>query len=974
MKKLFACLCVLTAILIGVVGCSVNSSEIVRPNEVQLDWAEAEIGVLIHFDMPVFVPEYNFREWGTHPDPSVFNPSSLDTDQWMETASKLGAKYAVLVAKHCSGFSLWPTEAHEYSVKNCPWKDGKGDIVADFIASCKKYGIKPGIYASTTANGFLHVDNPGLVQEGSPVTQEEYNAIVTKQLTELWSNYGDLFEIWFDGGVLSPKEGGADVLSLVKELQPKAIAFQGPYGHENLIRWVGNEHGTAPDPCWATADSTTNSDGVRVVEGLTGRPDAPFWCPGESDFTLRYNRSFQGGWFWTGGQDDLLFSTDELMEKYETSVGRNTNMLLGMVIDDRGLVPDADIQRITEFGDAIRQRYGNPVAGTSGNKKELLLKLKNPTMVDRLVIQEDISEGERVLAWHVEGVRPDGSTITICQGTNIGHKRIAKFEPVELTSLKLMVDDSKAGPRIRNFAVFASDSPRIVNIINFIRYTEPRSEAITEKVLYETVLSQAKDLRSKNLTGTYLLQYDALIDPSYQALMKEEIDRGCEVGAWWEITQPHVEAAGYTWRGRFPWDWHANVGFSVGYTQEERERLVDVYMEKFKDIFGFYPKSVGSWFIEAGTLAYLHDKYGIEASCSCKDQIGTDGYTIWGGYWNGGYYPSRENAYMPAQTPEGGIGIPIFRMLGCDPIYQYEAGLGGSVQSVVTLEPVYKGGGGNPEWVDWFFRMFTREPHMGYNYVQVGQENSFTWDAMEKGFVCQTDRLVELRDKGKVRIETLGQTGRWFKEKYKVTPPSSVITTEDYLGNGRQTLWFNSRYYRTNLLWEDSSLKFRDIHLFDENLRSEYLDHPDTLSILHYETLPILDGCLWSNSDNLAGLRFVTPGFDGGNPVFSSDNEKIQVVTWPSKDGKGRFIISFTEKSIEIRSENMTSKWSLDLFTAPGVKLPFTDITDKAIRASYRGFEYGVALAQGSVEDLREQDGEISLRLRPKGDRIVLLL
>ena len=100
--------------------------------------------------------------------------------------------------------------------------------MADFIASCKKYGIKPGIYASTTANGFLHVDNPGIVQEGSPVTQEEYNAIVTKQLTELWSNYGDLFEIWFDGGVLSPKEGGADVLSLVKELQPKAIAFQGP--------------------------------------------------------------------------------------------------------------------------------------------------------------------------------------------------------------------------------------------------------------------------------------------------------------------------------------------------------------------------------------------------------------------------------------------------------------------------------------------------------------------------------------------------------------------------------------------------------------------------------------------------------------------------------------------------------------------------------------------------------------------------
>ena len=122
-------------------------------------------------------------------------------------------------------------------------------------------------------------------------------------------------------------------------------------------------------------------------------------------------------------------------------------------------------------------------------------------------------------------------------------------------------------------------SPRIVNIINFIRYTEPRSEEPLEEVLYQTVVSQAEDLRSKDLIGTYLLQYDALIYPPYQELMKEEIARGCEVGAWWEITQPHVEAAGMTWRGRFPWDWHAHVDFSVGYTQPEREKLVDVYME-----------------------------------------------------------------------------------------------------------------------------------------------------------------------------------------------------------------------------------------------------------------------------------------------------------------------------------------------------------------------------------------------------------
>ena len=444
----------LTVLAMLLAACTGTHNAVVTPGERQLEWADAEIGVLIHFDMPVFDDTYNFRRWGTHPDASAFNPSDLNTDQWLETARSLGAKYAVLVAKHCSGFSLWPTEAHDYSVRNCPWKQGQGDVVADFVASCRKYGIRPGIYASTTANGYLHVDNPGYIREGSPVTQQQYNAIVVKQLTELWTNYGELFEIWFDGGVLSPREGGADVLGLVQKLQPQTVLFQGPFGHPNLIRWVGNEQGTAPDPCWATADSTTTADGTRVVSGLNGRADAPFWCPGESDFTLRYNSSYQGGWFWHAGEDSLMFSVDELMQKYETSVGRNTNMLLGMVIDDRGLVPDADVQRIGAFGEAIRRLYGTPLATTSGRGTTLTLKLTTPTVCDRLILQEDIAHGERVLAWHVEGMAADGTVHTLVSGTNIGHKRIARFAPVALTSLRLVIDEQKAAPRIRTFQVF----------------------------------------------------------------------------------------------------------------------------------------------------------------------------------------------------------------------------------------------------------------------------------------------------------------------------------------------------------------------------------------------------------------------------------------------------------------------------------------------------------------------------------------
>ncbi len=515
-------------------------------------------------------------------------------------------------------------------------------------------------------------------------------------------------------------------------------------------------------------------------------------------------------------------------------------------------------------------------------------------------------------------------------------------------------------------------TPRIVNIINFVRYTEPRIDAVTEEVLFETVRSQAEDLRSKNLVGTYLLQYDALIDSSYQALMKEEIARGCEVGAWWEITQPHVEAAGLSWRGRFPWDWHAHVGFSVGYTAAERELLADVYMEKFKEIFGTYPKSVGSWFIEAGTLAYLYDKYGIEASCNCRDQVGTDGYTLWGGYWNGGYYPSRENAYMPAQTVSGGIGVPVFRMLGSDPIYQYEAGVGGVVQSVATLEPVYLEGGGNPEWIDWFFRMFTEEPHLGYNYVQVGQENSFTWAAMARGFVCQTERLVKLREEGRVRIETLGETGRWFKERYPLTPASSVVTTEDTRDGGRKTLWFNSRNYRANLLWEGTSLKVRDLHVFDEHLRSEYLDTPDTLSVFRYETLPLVDGCLWSSRERMAGLYFIAPDFEGGDPEFLGSGDAQQVV-WPSSDGKSRFVMTLTEDGMEIVRKGRKGEWCLELSVDPGAELPFTDIAGGSVRARHQGMEYGMTVSSGTVEDLRGEGGGAVLRIRPAGNRIVLL-
>jgi alpha-L-fucosidase len=432
----------------------VKQQELVIPTKAQIEWADAEIGALICYDIMVFQPEFDFRrDMGKHPDPALFNPSEISTDQWIEAVSAAGAKYAILTAKWCTGHCLWPTKAHEYSIKNSPWKKGEGDLVSDFITSCKKYGLKPGIYYSTAANGYLGVDNPGKVVSGDPEEQKRYNEIVVKQLTELWTEYGDMFEVWFDGGVLPADKGGIDILSMLRKYQPEAIAFQGPFGYENNIRWVGNEIGVAPYPCWATADSSTSSSGVIEIKGLNGNPDGLFWCPGEADFPLRWNSSFQGGWFWKKGEDHMLFTLDELMVKYDYTVGRNTNMLIGVVIDDRGLVPDPDVTRLKEFGHAMKQRFSNKLGVSKGKGKEFVIDLRPGQKVNCVIISEEIQYGERIRKYQLEGMK-ENVWVKISEGESVGHKRIENFPADAYTKIRLSVTDYKKTPIIKTFECY----------------------------------------------------------------------------------------------------------------------------------------------------------------------------------------------------------------------------------------------------------------------------------------------------------------------------------------------------------------------------------------------------------------------------------------------------------------------------------------------------------------------------------------
>lgn len=523
----------------------------------------------------------------------------------------------------------------------------------------------------------------------------------------------------------------------------------------------------------------------------------------------------------------------------------------------------------------------------------------------------------------------------------------------------------------------SADSPRIINIINFIRQTDYRVEN-AEELLFGAVQEQVKLLNKYQMPATFLLQYDALINPLYQELLKNELNADSEVGCWFEITQPHVEAAGLKWRGEHSWVSHANIAFSTGYTPEEREKLVDVYMAKFKEIFGKYPASAGSWFIDSYSLGYMYDKYKIVASCNCKDQIGTDGYTLWGGYWNQAYYPSRLNAYMPAQTTENQIPVPVFRMLGSDPIYQYDHSIGGGRQGVESLEPVYPRSGMDKGWVEYFLESIVNQPALAFNYAQAGQENSFTWAGMQKGLEMQIPIFDTLRKSDKIRVETLQQSGAWFKENFAVTPSTAVTTLTDIRNEGNKSVWFNSRYYRTNLLWEGKSFRFRDIHLFDEKFESVYFKKAGTGNQFFYFTLPVVDGNRWSTVDQKAGLRIMQLTDGTKTEVLLDD----PIVTEPSKDvlqvicsdEKGnKFTLVFKEGQFEVSCQTSDSgfDWVLELTTAPGAELPFRSVQGNKAEAEFNNFNYSIRCKEGEFAETDPSSGSV-FRLVPANNTLVI--
>ena len=521
-------------------------------------------------------------------------------------------------------------------------------------------------------------------------------------------------------------------------------------------------------------------------------------------------------------------------------------------------------------------------------------------------------------------------------------------------------------------------SPRIVNIYNFVRNSDSRIQN-SQDVLFEATEQQIRLLKDAELPATWALQFDALINPRYQKLLKEQLGPRDDVAAWWELPRPLVEKAGLKWRGRFDWDWAANVGFSPGYTPEERRKLVDVYMAEFKSIFGYYPRTVGSWYIDEITLAYLVERYGIVASCNCKDQVGTDGYTLWGGYWNQAYYPSRLNAYMPAQTKAGQLDVPVFRMLGSDPIYQH-----GTTPGLYSLEPVYPRSGGSSNWVAWFMNNLIQQPALAFGYTQAGQENSFGWQAMKDGLTRQVALFAEEAKAGKIEVQTLAQTGQWFKKQFPLTPATAVVALDDWRHENRKTVWYDSRFYRANMLWQDGTFFIRDLHCFDENLTSPTHDVALTASSLAYYTLPIVDTALSSPSHGewpgmwpviLSSQQDTSHMSTEGQPVVTEMNASTLRVQQPLRGG-GAVSVFFSETAITLTASDSSGKplsWVCNLVTGVQKNAPEVSVTSSAIRYRYAGRAYELRLPPGAGSCQRLANGDIRLIPDPAGKLTLLL-
>jgi alpha-L-fucosidase len=411
------------------------------------------LGVVYHFDLPVYLPG-GWTATRKTLDPRLYNPARLDTDQWLELARAMGARYAIFTATHFNGFLQWQSDVYPYGLKQAAWRGGKGDLVADFVESCRRCGIEPGIYLSCHRNAYWNVWGHRVNWGKGGDRQADFARIGERMTEELCSRYGPLVELWYDAGLLHPKDGGPDVLPVVERHQPDVVFYHSPQRRDH--RWIGNESGVAGDPCWATMpdlDSAEKAHHRRIPNArellFHGDPNGTLWSPAMCDPPMR-----EHDWFWRPDSEHKLHSLESLIAMYYQSVGRNANLIVGAVPNCQGLIDEPDLRRAAEFGREIRRRFDTPLAETAGEGASLDLVLPKPGQVDHVTIMEDIARGERVRAYRVEGQTGGEAWKTLCEGTSVGHKRIERFSRVEVAAVRFIATESVGTPAIRKLAVY----------------------------------------------------------------------------------------------------------------------------------------------------------------------------------------------------------------------------------------------------------------------------------------------------------------------------------------------------------------------------------------------------------------------------------------------------------------------------------------------------------------------------------------
>jgi alpha-L-fucosidase len=436
------------------------------PSPRQLIFQEYQLGTFVHFGLPTYAT--NDTEYGMvstyRPgiaDKNRFNPKELDAEQWVRTAKSFGARYLVFTAKHPDGFCLWPTQTTDYCVRNTPWKNGKGDVVREIADACRKHDMPFGIYCCPSdkiQNCFAKSQDNTYKLTGD---RDVYYRIYLQQLRELLTNYGEVIQVWFDGaddpfgpnvtdangrkiGQDSSYERG--IVSLVRTLQPKASIFRWKTARSD-IHGVGNEDGRSPYPVWNV---------VRKGEGVKSEwlaADAQGWYAFEADMPTR------SVWIWQPNTDAQLRSVERLMQAYYDSIGIGANLLLNITPDTRGLIPEAEVKRMAEFGAELKRRLGSPIAETSSTKGwtepgTLELGFNRGTRISHVELQEDIAYGQHVFKYALD-FRVNGKWKETATGESISRRHIHRFTPaVAADGVRLRILEADAVPVMRRMAAY----------------------------------------------------------------------------------------------------------------------------------------------------------------------------------------------------------------------------------------------------------------------------------------------------------------------------------------------------------------------------------------------------------------------------------------------------------------------------------------------------------------------------------------